>query len=49
MALAALLFVFWGRPTPLVVILIATLLLALLGLIELIGRPPARPEMTAHP
>jgi hypothetical protein len=48
-ALAALLFVFWGRPTPLVVILIATLLLALLGLIELIGRPPARPEMTAHP
>jgi hypothetical protein len=48
-ALAALLFVFWGRPTPLVVILIVTLLLALLGLIELIGRPPARPEITAHP
>ena len=33
----------------LVVILIAVLLLAVLGLIELIGRPPARPEMTAHP
>jgi hypothetical protein len=32
-----------------VVILIAVLLLAVLGLIELIGRPPARPEMTAHP
>jgi hypothetical protein len=40
-ALAALLFVFWGRPTPLVVILIAVLLLIVLGLIELIGRPPA--------
>ena len=48
-ALAALIFVFWGRPTALVVILIAVLLLAVLGLIELIGRPPARPEMTAHP
>jgi hypothetical protein len=48
-ALAALLFVFWGRPTALVVILIAVLLLAVLGLIELIGRPPARPEITAHP
>ena len=48
-ALAALLFVFWGRPTALVVILIAVLLLAVLGLIELIGRPPVSPEMTAHP
>jgi hypothetical protein len=48
-ALAALLFVFWGRPTALVVILIAVLLLAVLGLIELIGKPPVRPEMTAHP
>jgi hypothetical protein len=47
-ALAALLFVFWGRPTPLVVILIATLLLALLGLIELIGRPPAKPEIASQ-
>jgi hypothetical protein len=42
-ALAALLFVFWGRPTALVVILIAILLLVVLGLIELIGRPPAEP------
>ena len=41
--LAAVLFVFWGRPTALVVILLAVVLLAVLGLIELIGRPPARP------
>jgi hypothetical protein len=40
-ALAALIFVFWGRPTALVVILIAVLLLVALGLIELIARPPA--------
>jgi hypothetical protein len=42
-ALAALIFVFWGQPTALVVILLAVLLLVVLGLIELIGRPPARP------
>jgi hypothetical protein len=36
-ALAALFFMFWGRPTALVVIL-----LAVLGLIELISRPAAR-------
>ena len=48
MVLAALIFVFWGRPTGTVVILIAVLLLVALGLIELIGRPPARPE-TAQP
>jgi hypothetical protein len=40
-ALAALLFVFWGRPTAAVVIVIAVLLLIVLGLIELVGRPPA--------
>jgi len=40
-ALAALIFVFWDRPTALVVILLAVLLLVVLGLIELIGRPPA--------
>ena len=39
--IAALIFVFWGRPTALVVILIAVLLLVALGLIELIARPPA--------
>jgi hypothetical protein len=38
--LAAILFVFWGRPTAAVVILLAVLLLVVLGLIELIGRPP---------
>jgi hypothetical protein len=40
-ALAALIFVFWGRPTAAVVVLIVVLLLIVLGLIELIGRPPA--------
>jgi hypothetical protein len=44
-ALAALVFVFWGQPTAAVAIVIAVLLLVALGLIELIGgRPPARPE-----
>ncbi len=40
-ALAALIFVFWGQPTAVVVIVIVVLLLVVLGLIELIGRPPA--------
>jgi hypothetical protein len=39
-ALAALIFVFWGRPTAVVAIVIAVLLLVSLGLIQLIGRPP---------
>ncbi len=47
--LAALLFVFWGRPTGLVVILIAILLLVVLGLIELVGRPPTRPAIAGQP
>ena len=48
-ALAALVFVFWGQPTAAVAIVIAVLLLLALGLIELIGgRPPARAE-TAGP
>ena len=42
-ALGALIFVFWGRPTAVVAIVIAVLLLVALGLIELIGRPPRRP------
>jgi hypothetical protein len=46
--LVALLFVFWGRPTALVVIWLAVLLLVLLGLIELIGRPPARTEVASQ-
>jgi hypothetical protein len=50
MALAALVFVFWGQPTAAVVIVIATLLLVVLGLIELIGgRPRAGPETAGHP
>jgi hypothetical protein len=49
-ALAALLFVFWGQPTPAVVIVIAILLLVVLGLIELIGHaPPVQPELAARP
>jgi hypothetical protein len=47
--LVALLFVFWGRPTALVVIWLAVLLLVLLGLIELIGRPPVRREVAGQP
>lgn len=43
-ALAAVIFAFWGRPTALVVILLVVFFLVLLGLIELIGRPPARPQ-----
>ena len=42
MALFALIFVFWGQPTALVVILLVVLLLVVLGLIELIGRPSPR-------
>ncbi|HJY93703.1 MAG TPA: hypothetical protein VJ371_02040, partial [Streptosporangiaceae bacterium] len=42
-AILALIFVFWGQPTALVVILLVVVLLVLLGLIELIGRPAAEP------
>jgi hypothetical protein len=48
-ALAALIFVFWGQPSAAVVILIVVLLLVVLGLIELIGRPPARPQIAGQP
>jgi hypothetical protein len=47
-ALAAVVFVFWGQPTAAVVIVIAVLLLVVLGLIELIGRPPAQPSPAPH-
>jgi hypothetical protein len=43
-ALAALIFVFWGQPTAVVVVVIAILLLLVLGLIEVIGRPAAQPS-----
>ena len=47
-ALFALIFVFWGHPTGLVVIVLVVLLLAVLGLIELIGRPAAEPRSTGQ-
>ena len=46
---AAVIFVFWGRPTAVVTIVIAVLLLVALGLIELIGRPPPQPAPTPQP
>ncbi len=49
-ALAALVFVFWGQPTAVTAIVIAVVLLVVLALIELIGsRPPAQPEAAGHP
>lgn len=42
-ALVALVFVFWGQPTPALGITLGIILLVLLGLIELIGRPAAAP------
>src|ERR1019366_4317477 len=49
-ALAALVFVFRGLPTAVVVIAIAVLLVVVLGLIELIGsKPPAQPEEAGQP
>ncbi|HYX59165.1 MAG TPA: hypothetical protein VE888_09165 [Streptosporangiaceae bacterium] len=47
-ALFALIFVFWGHPTGLVVIVLVIILLLVLGLIELIGRPPAEPGTAAE-
>ena len=47
-ALFALIFVFWGTPDLLVVIVFVILLLIVLGLIELIGRPPAEPGTVAQ-
>jgi hypothetical protein len=46
-ALFAVIFVFWGHPTGLVVIVLVIVLLLVLGLIELIGRPPAEPGTAA--
>ncbi len=46
--IVALIFVFWGEPTALVVIGLVILLLVVLGLIELVARPPAAPEVAAH-
>jgi hypothetical protein len=46
--LAAIIFVFQGRPTAGSVIAIAIILLVVLGLIELIGRPPAKAEIASQ-
>ena len=46
--LAAIIFVFEGRPTAASVIVLVILLLVVLGLIELIGRPPAKPEIASQ-
>ena len=46
--LAAIIFVFQGRPTAGSVITLAIILLVVLGLIELIGRPPAKPEIASQ-
>ena len=43
-----LIFVFVGEPTVLLVVVMVILLLVVLGLIELIGRPPATPEVAGH-
>ena len=48
-ALFAIIFVFWGRPTAAVAIVLAILLLVVLGLIELIGRPPAPTAAAPQP
>jgi hypothetical protein len=47
-SLVALILVFSGQPTGLTVLTLAIVLLVLLGLIELIGRRPAQPEMAGH-
>ena len=46
-ALFALIFVFLGQPTAVTVIVLVILLLVVLGLIELIGRPAAAAEPAA--
>jgi hypothetical protein len=49
--IAALVFVFWGLTSWVTALVIAIILLIVLGLIELIGRPPApaQPEVAAQP
>jgi hypothetical protein len=47
-ALAAVIFVLWSQPSGLAAMVIAVILLVVLGLIELIGRPPAAPAAGHH-
>ena len=44
LAIPVLIFIFWTNPTGLVVLIIAIILALLLGLVELVGRPPAAPH-----
>lgn len=48
-ALAALIFVFWGQPSAVLVIVLVLLLLLVLGLIELIAARPAAPPPPGPP
>lgn len=47
MALFAIIFVFLATPSAASAIVLAILLLVVLGLIELIGRPPAQTQATS--
>ena len=47
--IAGLVFVFWGLSSWVTAVVIAIVLLIVLGLIELIGRPPAQPQVAAQP
>jgi hypothetical protein len=47
--IASLVFVFWGLSSWVTAVVIAVVLLIVLGLIELIGRPPAQPQVAAQP
>jgi len=42
-------FVFWGLTSWVTALVIAIVLLVVLGLIELIGRPPVQPQVAAQP
>jgi hypothetical protein len=48
-AVAALIFVFLDQPSAVAVIVLVIVLLVVLGLIELIGRPPSNPHAAAQP
>jgi hypothetical protein len=48
-AVFGLALVFWGQPTGKVVILLAVLLLVVLGIIELLGRPPEPSQAPSTP
>src|SRR5215470_15927163 len=47
--IASLVFVFWGLSSWVTAVVIAIVLLIVLGLIELIGRPTAQPQVAAQP